>query len=53
MYYNENNICQKCGKELKSRIIEYDYTHDGGIYSDNFRKVDENLAKFFPRTIIG
>lgn len=45
MYYNENDICQKCGKKLESRTIEYEYAHDGGIYSDSYRKVDENLAK--------
>lgn len=46
MYYvDENNICMKCGKQLKSYQKEYHDYHDGGCYKESYRKVDETYCK--------
>lgn len=45
MYYDEKDICEKCGDALKSHMIEYEYMHDMGLYEDEYKKVDRNYAK--------
>lgn len=45
MYYDEKDKCEKCGKQLKSEIINYDFAHDGGIYNSSYKKVDRQFAK--------
>lgn len=45
MYYDENDICQKCGKKLESHIVDYKYAHDMGIFYDSYKKIDRNSAK--------
>ena len=45
LQYDENTRCLKCEKDLEYKIINYEYTHDGGIYENSYKQVDRQFAK--------
>lgn len=45
LQYDEKDICKKCGKKLKSHIVNYDYYHDYSHSVESYKKVDRSFAK--------